>query len=161
MVRLGRVARKDTCGPVACPGDYPQSSPRAWLRQPIPMSRSVRILVVDDNQTLRVLLAHALEAAGHVAIGADSAEAAREVLTFDPPDLCVVDQQMPGMCGADLIRWMRQSGDERLRTMPCIGLTAYDSARNDLLQAGAVEVLQKPCPEAKLLERIAAALPPR
>jgi CheY-like chemotaxis protein len=122
------------------------------------MSRPARILVVDDNLTLRVLLAQALEAAGYVAIGADSAEAALEVLAFDPPDLCLVDQQMPGMCGADLIRWMRRSSDQRLRSIPAIGLTGYEGARRELIAAGACEALSKPCSEALLLERVASAL---
>lgn len=122
------------------------------------MSRPARILVVDDNQTLRVLLAQALEAAGYVAIGADSAESALEVLGFDPPDLCLVDQHMPGMCGADLIRWMRRSSDVRLRAIPAIGLTGYESARRDLIDAGACEALAKPCSEGMLLDRVASAL---
>jgi two-component system phosphate regulon response regulator PhoB len=53
-----------------------------------------RILVVDDNQILRTLLAQVLEAAGYIAIAAESAEAALEVLRFQPPDLCLVDQVM-------------------------------------------------------------------
>ena len=72
-----------------------------------------RILVVDDNLTLRVLLSQALEAAGYVAFCAESAEAALELASFDPPDLWVVDHHMPGMNGADLIRALRRSACTR------------------------------------------------
>lgn len=119
-----------------------------------------RILVVDDNLTLRVLLTQALEAAGYVAIAAESAEAALDVARFDPPDLWVVDHHMPGMDGAQLIRALRRSPDERLRTAPAIGLTGYEEAANDLVAAGAICALAKPCGERVLLDRIALALAP-
>jgi CheY-like chemotaxis protein len=122
------------------------------------MDRPARILVIDDNLTLRVLLAQALEAAGYVAIGADSAEAAQEVLRFDPPDLCLVDHHMPGMGGSELIRWLRRSSDGRLRSLPAIGLTGFEGAVQDLLDAGACEALQKPCSEGLLLDRVASVL---
>jgi len=122
------------------------------------MSGPKRILVVDDNLTLRVLLAQALEEAGYVAIGAESAEAALEVARFDPPDLWVVDHHMPGMDGADLIRLLRRSTDERLRSAPAIGLTGYQEAAQDLVAAGAACAICKPCGEGPLLRTVAEAL---
>jgi len=122
------------------------------------MAQPPRILVVDDNQTLRVLLAQALEAGGYQALGADSAEAALEVLAFDPPDLCLVDHHMPGMGGAALVRWLRGSTDARLAGMPVIGLSGFEAAVRDLEAAGADEALQKPCPESTLLSHVARLL---
>ncbi len=122
------------------------------------MAQPKRILVVDDNLPLRVLLTQALEEAGYVAIAAESGEEAMAVARFDPPDLCVVDQHMPGMSGAELIRALRGSTDDRLRSIPAIGLTGYEGAAGDLLDAGAVLSLQKPCREATLLESVRNAL---
>lgn len=122
------------------------------------MARPKRILVVDDNLTLRVLLAQALEEAGYVAIAAESGEAALAVARFDPPDLCLVDHHMPGMNGAQLIRELRRSADERLRSVPAIGLTGYHEAAQDLVDAGALCALAKPCGERSLLEKVASAL---
>jgi len=122
------------------------------------MASPKRILVVDDNLPLRVMLALTLESAGYVAIAAESGEAALEVARFDPPDLCLVDQCMPGMSGADLIRAMRASGDARLRDIPAIGLTGFDRSANDLVAAGARCALRKPCGEAPLLAEVASAL---
>jgi CheY-like chemotaxis protein len=117
-----------------------------------------RILVVDDNLPLRLLAAQALESAGYVAFPADSAEAALEVARFVPPDLCLVDQDLPGMNGAELIRTLRASSDERLRAIPAIGLAGLERAAADLVAAGALFALPKPLDEGPWLERVEQAL---
>jgi len=122
------------------------------------MAQPKRILVVDDNRPLRVMLAQVLESAGYVAIGAESGEAALEVARFDPPDLCLVDQNMPGMTGAELIRALRSSSDERLRRIPAIGLTGLERFAKDLVAAGALFALRKPIDEGPWLERVERAM---
>jgi len=117
-----------------------------------------RILVVDDNLPLRVMLAQVLEQAGYVAFVAESGEAALEVARFDPPDLCLVDQNMPGMTGAELIRALRTSSDERLRRIPAIGLTGLERFSKDLVAAGALFALQKPIDEGPWLARVERAM---
>jgi CheY-like chemotaxis protein len=124
------------------------------------VARPARILVVDDNETLRTLLAQVLESEGYVAIAADSGEAALEVARFSPPELLLVDHVMPGMTGADLIRALRASSDERLRGIPAIGLSAYDRGRHELIAAGAVEAIGKPVAYAVLLEHVRRTLGP-
>ncbi|MGC3996802.1 MAG: response regulator [Anaeromyxobacter sp.] len=122
------------------------------------MGRAPRILVVDDNEVLRTLVAQALEGEGYVAIAADSGEAALDVASFDPPDLCVVDQVMPGMSGAELIRALRSSQDERLRRIPAIGLTGYTGAERELIAAGACSAMPKPVCYGTLFERVRTVL---
>lgn len=122
------------------------------------MARAARILVVDDNDTLRTLIAQALESEGYVAIAASSGEEALEVARFSPPDLCLVDHVMPGMNGAELIRALRSSDDERLRSVPSIGLSAYEAARHELIAAGAVGAVGKPVTYGTLLELVRATL---
>jgi CheY-like chemotaxis protein len=122
------------------------------------MAQPKRILVVDDNLPLRVMLSQALESAGYVAFTAESGEAALEVARFAPPDLCLVDQYMPGMTGAELIRALRCSSDERLRRIPAIGLTGQERAAADLVDAGALFALVKPLDEGRWLERVERAL---
>jgi CheY-like chemotaxis protein len=121
-------------------------------------TRVRKVLIVDDNGVLRALLAQALEAAGYVAIAADSGESALEVVRFDPPDLCVVDQVMPGMSGADLVRTLRASEDEQLRRMPVIGLSGVSGAERLFLEAGADAALPKPFREGPLLEMVERTL---
>ncbi len=113
-----------------------------------------RILIVDDNDVLRNLLAQCLEYAGYTPIGAESAEAALALMQLDPPDLCVVDHMMPGMTGAELIRAMRASQDARLRALPAIGLSGWVDGEEALLEAGAARALKKPCGVEPLLEQV-------
>lgn len=120
--------------------------------------RPQRILVVDDNETMRKLLAFALEAEGYVAIAAECGEAALEVARFDPPDLAVIDQYMPGMTGADLVRALRACDDERLRRVPVIGLSGMEGGGRLLVEAGALAALPKPFEERPLLDLVRRAL---
>ena len=124
------------------------------------MSRPARILVVDDNLPLRLMVAQALEEHGYVTVAAESGEAALEAAAFEPPDLCLVDYFMPGMTGAQFIRELRASADERLRLVPAIGLTAYESGEQELLAAGAMQVLRKPWNEDQVLEAVERLLSP-
>jgi CheY-like chemotaxis protein len=123
------------------------------------VKRAARILVVDDNLPLRLLVAQALEEHGYVTVAAESGEAALEAVAHDPPDLCVIDFFMPGMSGAQLIRELRASPDERLRRVPAIGLTAYRSGERELLAAGAALVLRKPWSEVAVLDAVGQLLP--
>jgi CheY-like chemotaxis protein len=62
------------------------------------------------------------------------------------------------MNGAQLIRELRRSGDDRLRGAPAIGLTGYEEAAQDLVSAGALCALAKPCGERPILDVVARAL---
>jgi CheY-like chemotaxis protein len=123
------------------------------------VNRPLRILVVDDNLPLRLMAAQVLEEHGYVTVAAESGEAALAAAAFEPPDLCLIDFFMPGMSGAQLIRELRASPDERLRRVPAIGLTAYDSGERELLAAGAELVLRKPWNEAEVLDAVKRLLP--
>ena len=122
------------------------------------MARPARILVVEDNETLRTLLAQVLEGEGYVAIPAESGEEALEVARLAPPDLCLVDHVMPGMSGAEFIRALRRSTEDRLRMVPAIGLSAYESGRSELVAAGAIGAFGKPVAYAALIDGIRRAL---
>jgi len=118
----------------------------------------VRVLVVDDNHLIRRLLDLILEGAGHAAVEADSGEAALGFALADPPDLCIVDEAMPGMSGSQLIRALRTSPDQRLACVPVIGISGRAGAREDLLAAGATMFLPKPIEERAVLGAIARLL---
>jgi CheY-like chemotaxis protein len=122
------------------------------------MTRPIRILVVDDNQLILRLLALVLEEAGFVPVPAESGEAALALARADPPDACIVDQEMPGMKGADLVRALRWSGVAALASVPVVGVSAYPAAERELRAAGACAFLRKPVEEEAVVAAVLAAL---
>jgi DNA-binding response OmpR family regulator len=85
------------------------------------------ILIVDDEQNLRLLYRRELEEEGYEVFEADSAEAGIELFKNERPDLVVMDIRMPGMNG---LEGMARVLDED-RRVPIILNTAYDSYRDD------------------------------
>jgi two-component system response regulator MprA len=114
----------------------------------------VRILVVDDDPSLRDALERAIRLAGHqVAFAVDGLEALR-VLESADHDLVVLDLGLPLVDGVDVCRTIRERGD---RT-PVLMLTARDAIRDRVLglDAGADDYLVKPFALDELLARIRA-----
>jgi CheY-like chemotaxis protein len=122
------------------------------------MASPLRVLVVDDNHLIRRLLEFILEGVGFVVIGAESGEVALEVARAAPPDLCIVDEVMPGMRGAEVIRALRSAGDARLASVPVIAISGRAGAAADLVAAGADAFVAKPVEERTLLPAVTRAL---
>jgi CheY-like chemotaxis protein len=114
------------------------------------------VFVVDDNVLTRTLVSDALRAIGYEPVPYPSAALALEALRANVPLACVVDHNMPGMSGADLVKAVRASPHERIRALPIVGLTA--SFDEELLAAGASTCLKKPFSEASLAAALDAAL---
>jgi DNA-binding response OmpR family regulator len=110
----------------------------------------MRVLVVDDSAPVRALLARALRQQGFDVHEAETGTAALRVALDVVPALAIVDQWMPGMTGAELIRLLRASPSAAVRTMPIIGLSGRPGSEKDLLGAGAATFLRKPFGEAEL-----------
>mgnify|MGYP000639852329 FL=1 len=113
-----------------------------------------RILVVDDEDNLRTMLAAALKYEGYaVEQAGDGAEGLRAVRE-SRPDLIILDVMMPNVDGFAMCRRLRESGD---RT-PIIFLTARDSAADKVegLTIGADDYLDKPFNLDELVARVEA-----
>ena len=110
------------------------------------------ILIVDDEPAARYGLRRALEAKYRVA-EAESAEAAREALTTEHPDLVLLDVVLPGQSGLDFLRWMREQGSET----PVLMVSALDTAKTavEALQLGAADYLVKGFELEELRQRVA------
>jgi two-component system OmpR family response regulator len=114
-----------------------------------------RLLLVDDEQSIRKPLAAVLEKAGfRVTTAADAAEA-RVQLLAGSFDLAILDIMMPGEDGLSLARFIRANGD-----LPIILLTARaeDIDRIIGLEMGADDYLAKPFNPRELTARINAIL---
>jgi DNA-binding NtrC family response regulator len=101
-----------------------------------------KILVVDDEDVLRMTLAAGLELEGFTVQEAASGEAAISLLEAEPFDLVLSDVRMPGMSGGDLFRHIR----ERMPDLPVVLMTAYAAEHvvRDATNEGVYAVLTKP-----------------
>src|SRR5579864_102870 len=113
------------------------------------------ILIVDDEPAARYGLRRALESKYRVA-EADSAEAAREALTREQPDLLLLDVVLPGQSGIDFLKWLRQEGYD----LPVLMVSALDTAKTavEALQLGAADYLVKGFELEELRQRVANLL---
>jgi CheY-like chemotaxis protein len=119
----------------------------------------VRILVVDDQEDARELVASILEREGAVVSQADSVSGAMQVMAHLPFALLVSDIGMPIEDGYDLIRRVRSAASPQLRDMPAVAVTAFCTPqdRTKACSAGFQEHLAKPVDIRALIE-VAARL---
>jgi signal transduction histidine kinase/FixJ family two-component response regulator len=129
---------------------------------PVP-SRSLRVLVVEDNQVNRRVAAGILARMGHAAdFAANGIEAVERVLTQGPGapyDLVLMDMQMPQMDGLEATRVIRTLDGSAAR-VPIVAMTAnaLASDREACLAAGMDDFVSKPVDRRKLERALARAV---
>lgn len=113
-----------------------------------------KVLLIDDDRLIVMLLKDVIKAAGYAIESASMGEEAWEKIQNSHPDLIVLDIMLPEISGFELAR--RVKADEKLKGIPIIMLTGLRSPSDvaDAKLSGAVEVLLKPLPPEKLIERI-------
>ncbi len=119
-------------------------------------SGSLLVLVVDDDEDLRILARKALMHAGHTVLEAGGGEEGLKLIELQKPDLLLLDLIMPGMDGFEVLRQLRAR--ETGRPLPVIVLTALgdeESARSSF-QFGATDFLIKPFSPPQLDVRVRA-----
>ena len=84
----------------------------------------MKILLVEDEQTIALTLTDDLEGAGYEVAQVPDAHRARELVSNEMPDLILLDWMMPGMNGLEFAKWLKR--DDRLADIPIIMLTARD-----------------------------------
>jgi two-component system, NtrC family, response regulator AtoC len=115
-----------------------------------------RVLLVDDDEAVRTVLAAQLEQAGIVCVQAANAARALELLGSGAVDVMVTDLRMPGMDGLELLgRATKLWAD-----VPVIVLTAFGSVRVavEAMKLGAVDFLVKPFDRKEVVEVVTRAL---
>lgn len=116
----------------------------------------MRILVVEDEPTLRAQLVEALVAAGYAVDAVDNGVDAHHQGDCEPYDAVVLDLGLPCIDGLSVLRRWRAGG----RTMPVLILTARDGWNEKVagIDAGADDYLTKPFHMEELLARLRALI---
>lgn len=114
-----------------------------------------RVLVVDDELSIRKALSLNLATRGYEVVLADSGEAAMQAVASEHPDIVLLDLGLPGIDGIGTIEALRGWTD-----VPIIVLTVRDDEASKIaaLDAGADDFITKPFSMGELLARLRAAL---
>jgi putative two-component system response regulator len=112
------------------------------------------VLAVDDDEGIRQTLHVLLEGLGHDAVVAESGEAALDFLEGELPDLILLDVEMTGISGFDVVKKLKQ--DARTQSIPVIMVTGLGDRESRLraLQNGAEDYLMKPVDPTELRMRV-------
>jgi serine/threonine protein kinase/CheY-like chemotaxis protein len=116
------------------------------------------VLVVDDNAVNRMLLTGILEQAGYVVRAAACGTEALQLATENPPELVLLDIQMPGMSGYEVCRTMHAR--PRLAGIPVVFISALDDVDEKVkaFEAGGVDYVTKPFETAEVLARVSSQI---
>lgn len=117
-----------------------------------------QILIVEDERSIREMIAFALRRAGFGVQEAEDSRTARGMLVDARPDLLLVDWMLPDMSGLELTRLIKR--DRETRELPVIMLTARAGEADKVagLEGGADDYVTKPFSPRELLARINAVL---
>ena len=120
----------------------------------------VEILVIDDDAMSRRVLAQLLSTAGYNCRVSNDGSEALETIHARPPSLLLLDFDMPGLNGAEVLRRLRSDEDPTVAQIPAIMLTAHGSEQSEVscLQAGADDFVTKPVNASVLRARIETQL---
>ena len=114
----------------------------------------LKILVVEDNEMNRDIVARRLSGIGYSLVVANDGERGYVLAQEERPDLIVMDLALPGMDGLEVTRLLRSN--EQTRAIPIILLTAHASldTRAEAFAAGCNDYAVKPMAFSKLCEHI-------
>lgn len=103
---------------------------------------SKRILIVDDEKNIRLLLDQALATAGYDVMTAVDGEHGLQKAQDEAPDMVLLDMKLPGMDGIEVLRRLRQ----RNGSVPVVMITAHGTVETavEAMKLGAVDYLRKP-----------------
>lgn len=117
-----------------------------------------KILIVDDEEAIRDLLADILTASGYETIQAGEAASAYELAYETQPDLILLDWMLPGGTGLEVMRKLKR--EELTSRIPVIMVTAKSNESSIIqgLESGADDYISKPFSPAELRARVTALL---
>jgi two-component system, cell cycle response regulator len=119
----------------------------------------VKILSVDDSDTIRMIVRRTLGSYAVIVLEARNGEEGLAVATAEKPDLILLDITMPVMDGITMLTRLKENAG--LKTIPVVMLTAESGRENvaNLTRLGVCEYLVKPFRDDQLIEKLGRVLP--
>jgi CheY-like chemotaxis protein len=113
-----------------------------------------RVLVIDDESIVGVILRYAFEARGHEIVVAEDGRSGLALAHSEHPDAIVLDLMMPGVTGYDVLGELKTDTD--VDAVPVLVLTAVTMSRerDRCLQGGAAAVMTKPFDPSDVAEAV-------
>ena len=120
---------------------------------------TAQILIVEDTPHNLQLMTYLLDARGHTVTAAETAEDGLALARADPPDLILMDLQLPGMDGYQALTALRAT--QQLRTAPVVAVTSFAMIddKRQAIRAGFNHYLTKPIDPESFGDDIDAVLP--
>jgi DNA-binding NtrC family response regulator len=121
--------------------------------------RNSRVLIVDDEADICLMLSHLMEREGFISLVAHDGEIALKMIALKKPDLLLVDIKMPGMDGMELLKRVKELDPD----LPVIMITAFPHVTGavDAMKGGAYDYLPKPFEHARVVRTVHRALKER
>ncbi|OIO71229.1 MAG: response regulator [Zetaproteobacteria bacterium CG12_big_fil_rev_8_21_14_0_65_55_1124] len=115
-------------------------------------------LIIEDNDDNMALISFILQKGGYDLIEARTGEEGVDLALQHKPDLIILDIQLPGIDGFEVLRRIRTS--ESNGSIPIIAMTSYAMTgdRERLLAAGCNGYIEKPIDPAKVMDQIRAVI---
>ena len=112
----------------------------------------IRVAILDDDSSFRTALGRLLKATGMVVQTYETADQFFESLSKESPDCLLLDLQMPGMNGRDVLKYLGQ----RNISIPTIVITGSGASacRSYCANAGVIACLDKPLDAGQLIQTI-------
>lgn len=120
------------------------------------MDQSGRIMLVEDDDDLRLATTETLETAGFTVEAFDRAAPALDQLAADWPGVVLTDLRMPGLSGLGFL----DSGRQKAPEVPFVVITGHGDVASAIhaMRSGAHDFLEKPCPPELLLDVLRRAM---
>lgn len=117
-----------------------------------------KILIVEDEQPIREMIAFHLSRAGYETLEAGDCRVARQLLADERPSLALIDWMLPDVSGLEFTRMLKR--DKEFEDLAVIMLTARAEERDKIsgLDGGADDYITKPFSPRELISRIQAVL---
>ena len=129
-----------------------QESPQATMK-----AVSKRILVVDDDPDIRIMIKIMLEFKGYSVVTLERGETSEEMLMSGEFGLVIMDMLLSGMNGVDICASIKQN--KSISHIPIVMISAHPNAKATCLEAGADDFIAKPFDMQEILTVIGRLMP--